>query len=82
MHSRCLERITHLIKKDSVKAGLSAVVGGTVGIVSNLSIGGVGLAIGGTAISISMGPFVATGAILATTGYGLFYLGKRIQRGY
>ena len=64
--------------KDTVNAVTSAVAGGAVGAGIYATTGGVGLAVGGTAIGVTLGPFVAIGAGVALTGYGIYWLGKQI----
>jgi uncharacterized membrane protein len=47
-----------------------------------LPIGGIGVAATGTAVGITLGPFIAIGAGVGLTAYGLYWLGKQVgQRG-
>lgn len=66
---------------DALKSVGSATVGGLAGAGVYSAIGGVGLAVGGTAVGITAGPFIAIGAGLGAVGYGLFWLGKQVAGG-
>ena len=55
----------------------SAVVGGAAGAATYASIGGVGVAAAGTAVGVTLAPFVAIGAGVSLLGWGLYSLGKR-----
>lgn len=58
--------------KDSTKAGISTVVGAGAGAATYGTIGGVGIAATGTAVGITLGPFIAIGAGLGLTTYGVY----------
>ena len=64
--------------KDGLKTVIAGVGGAGVGAATYSVIGGVGLAIGGTAVGITMGPFIAIGTGLGLTFYGLYWLGKQV----
>jgi hypothetical protein len=40
-------------------------------------IGGVGVAAGGTAVGITLGPFIAIAATVGLVRYGIYWLGKQ-----
>ena len=61
-----------------MKAGGAAVVGAGVGTGIYATIGGIGVAATGTAIGITLGPFIAIGAGVGLTGYGIYWLGKQV----
>ena len=63
---------------DGVKAAATGVVGGAVGAGTYAIIGGIGVAVGGTAVGITLGPFIAIGSGLGLVGYGVYWLGKQI----
>jgi hypothetical protein len=46
-------------------------VGATVGAGASALVGGMGLAVGGTAVGIGMAPVTAVGAVVGTAAYGL-----------
>jgi len=60
------------MKNIIASAGAGAVAGGA----THATIGGMGLAVGGTAIGITFVPMVAIGAGAALIVYGIFRLGK------
>lgn len=64
--------------KDGFKAATAGVVGAGAGAATYGVIGGVGIAVSGTAVGITIGPFVAIGAGLGLAGYGLYWLGKQV----
>lgn len=66
--------------KDAVKAAASATVGAGAGAATYATIGGVGVAATGTAVGITLGPFIAIGAGIGLTGYGIYWLGKQVGR--
>ena len=63
---------------DAVKAAGAGVAGAIVGAGTYATIGGVGLAVGGTAVGVTLGPFIAIGGGLALAEYGVYWLGKQI----
>lgn len=66
--------------KDGFKAVGAGVVGAGIGAATYGTIGGIGVAATGTAIGITLGPFIAIGAGIGLTGYGLYWLGKQVGR--
>jgi hypothetical protein len=64
--------------KNGVKAIVSAGVGAGAGAATYATIGGVGIAATGTAVGITLGPFIAIGAGIGLTTYGLYWLGKQV----
>lgn len=65
--------------KNVTKTLISAVVGGGVGAGAYSVIGGIGIAVGGTAVGVTVGPFVVIGAGLGAAAYGLVWLGKQLE---
>jgi len=63
---------------DLYGAAGSTVAGGAGGAAAYATIGGIGIAIGGTAFGITLGPFIAIGAGTALTAYGLIWLGWQL----
>ena len=66
--------------------GLKALTAGAGGAAAGAglyaAIGGIGVAATGTAVGITLGPFIAIGAGVGLTAYGLYWLGKQVgQRG-
>ena len=53
-----------------------------MGAATSTSIGGLGLAIGGSALAIGTAPVVAVGSVVGLAGYGIYRLfgGKRRKR--
>jgi len=66
--------------KDATKAGVATVAGAGAGALTYGTIGGVGIAATGTAVGITLGPFIAIGAGIGLTGYGIYWLGKQVGR--
>ena len=66
--------------KDSAKAGLATAAGAGAGVAAYGTIGGVGIAATGTAVGITLGPFIAIGAGLGLTAYGVYWLGKQVEK--
>ena len=68
--------------KEGTKNALKCVGAGTGGAAAGAGvyavIGGIGLAAGGTAVGITLGPFIAIGAGAGLLGYGLYWLGKEV----
>jgi len=64
--------------KDGLKAATSGAAGTGAGAALYAAIGGIGLAATGTAVGITLGPFIAIGVGVGLTGYGLYWLGKQI----
>lgn len=65
--------------KDSAKAGLAktTVAGAVLGAGTYCITGGVGVAAAGTAIGITLFPFIALGAVLGSAVYGCYWFGKQ-----
>lgn len=64
--------------KGAIKTVASGVCGAGVGAGVYGVIGGVGLAVGGTAVGLTLGPFIAIGTGIGTLGYGIYWLGKEV----
>lgn len=61
--------------EDQDPTAIGAVVAGAgVGAGASAIVGGMGLAIGGTAIGVAMAPVAAVGAVVGLAGYGLYKL--------
>ena len=56
---------------EKIKATLWAGIGGIIGAGASEIIGGIGLAVGGTAIGIGIAPLAAAGSIIGLAGYGI-----------
>jgi len=54
------------------KAALSAGIGATLAAGASTIIGGMGLAVSGTAVGIGVVSFAAVGAVIGLAGYGLY----------
>jgi len=67
-------------KKSALGAVGSAGAGAITGALAFKTIGGVGVAAGGAAFGLTVGPFVAIGAGVGAAGYGLYWLGKQVGR--
>jgi hypothetical protein len=52
----------------------AAIIGAGVGAGASAVVGGMGLAVAGTAVGITMAPVAAAGAVVGLAGYGLFKL--------
>lgn len=63
-------------KKEAVKAGGAAGAGAVVGGATFAYTGSIGVAIGGTAISIGAAPIIAVGAVVGMAGYGIYRIFK------
>ena len=66
--------------KEALKAAGSGVGGAAAGAATYSVIGGVGIAATGTAVGVTLGPFIAIGAVIGGAGYGLYRLGKYIGK--
>ncbi len=64
--------------EDGYKAVAAGLAGGGVGAATYGVIGGVGIAATGTAVGITLGPFIAIGAGVGLASYGLYWLGKQV----
>jgi hypothetical protein len=62
--------------KEVAKAGGAATAGAVVGGATFAYTGSIGVAVGGTAISIGAAPIVAVGAVLGIAGYGIYRIFK------
>ncbi len=58
--------------KELTKTGIATGVGAAAGAGTYGIIGGVGVAATGTAVGVTLGPFIAIGAGVGLTGYGLY----------
>ena len=65
-------------------AWASAIGAGAVGVAAGAGtygvIGRVGIAAGGTAVGITLGPFITIGAGVGLTAYDIYWLGKQAGR--
>ena len=66
--------------KSALSAAGSAGAGAIAGAVAFKAVGGIGVAAGGTAFGLTVGPFIAIGAGVGAVGYGLYWLGKQVGR--
>jgi hypothetical protein len=66
--------------KEAVNAVVSTGVGAAAGAATYGIIGGVGLAVTGTAVGVTLGPFMAIGAGIGLTVYGIFWFGKHVGK--
>jgi phage shock protein A len=71
------EALRAMTNDDTSSLGAAA-VGGVAGAATSSAIGGIGLAVGGTAVSVGMAPMIAAGAI---TGLGVAGLSRFLQQG-
>jgi hypothetical protein len=62
--------------KEVAKAGGAATAGAVVGGVTFAYTGSIGVALGGTAVSIGAAPIIAAGAVLGIAGYGIYRIFK------
>ena len=65
-------------EKDGLKAVATTAVGAGAGAATYGIIGGVGVAATGTAVGVTLAPFIAIGAGVGLVGYGLYWLGKQV----
>ncbi len=66
--------------KEGYKAAATGAAGAGVGAVVYGTIGGVGIAATGTAVGITLGPFIVIGAGIGLAGYGVYWLGKQVGK--
>jgi len=64
--------------KEPVRAGIATAAGAAVGAGTYGVIGGIGVAAKGTAIGVTLGPFIGIGAAVGLGGYCLYWLGKQV----
>jgi len=64
--------------KNGARAVVATVAGAGAGAAAYATIGGIGVAAAGTAVGITLGPFIAIGSGVGLTAYGLYWLGKQI----
>ncbi|HMB30622.1 MAG TPA: hypothetical protein VKN82_02225 [Desulfohalobiaceae bacterium] len=62
------------------KTAGSTIGGACVGAGASAVIGRIGIVAMGTGIGVGMGPFIAIGAGLGATGYGVYKLGQHHER--
>ncbi len=67
-------------RKDAFGALGAAAAGAGLGAAVYGTIGGVGIAATGTAVGLTLGPFIAIGAGLGSAAYGLYWLGKQVEK--
>lgn len=65
-------------QKELIKATAAGAAGAAVGAGTFATIGGVGLAMGGTAVGVTLAPFAVIGAGVGLVGYGCYWLGKQV----
>jgi hypothetical protein len=63
---------------DALNAVGSAGAGAAAAAGLHFIVGGVGVAAAGTAVGLTVGPFIAIGAGVGAAGYGLYWLGKQV----
>lgn len=66
--------------KELTKLGIHTGVGATIGAVANCSIGGIGVAVMGTAFGITLGPSIAIGAVGGSALYTICWFVKQADR--
>ena len=66
--------------KEATKAGAATATGAAGGAAIYGIIGGVGVAATGTAVGITLGPFLAIGASVGLGAYGIYRLGKQVGK--
>jgi len=66
--------------KEGFKAATAGAIGAGAGAAVYTTIGGVGVAATGTAVGITLGPFIAIGAGAGLAGYGVYWLGKQVGK--
>ena len=59
---------------EAFKAGGAAAAGAAAGAVTSSVVGGMGLTVAGTALSIGAAPVIAVGAVVGLAGYGIYKL--------
>ena len=64
--------------KNALKTVGAGAAGGAVGAGTYATIGGIGVAATGTAVGITLGPFIAIGTGVGLVGYGLYWLGRQV----
>ena len=66
---------------EAAKAAGVAGIGAAAGAATYGVMGGIGVAAGGTAVGITLAPFIAIGAGIGLFGYGLYWLGRQSSGG-
>lgn len=66
--------------KDALKTVVAGGIGAAAGVGAHGVIGSIGIAVGGTAVGVTLGPFMAIGAGVGAASYGFYWLGKQIQK--
>jgi hypothetical protein len=66
--------------REILKTTGTSLIGGAVGAGIYSAIGGMGLTAVGTAVGITLGPFIAIGAGLGGAVYRVFWLGKQFEK--
>ena len=64
--------------REAMKAAGATAVGAGGGAAISGTIGGIGVAATGTAVGVTLGPFIVIGTGLGATAYGICWLGKRV----
>lgn len=65
-------------KKEALNTVGSAGAGAVAGVGIYSLTGGIGIAVGGTAVGLTVGPFIVIGAGVGATAYGIYWLGKQV----
>lgn len=68
------------MKKITTKVLASVGVGAITGGATYTTIGGMGLAVGGTAVGITLGPMILIGSGVALTVMGAVEVGKKLKK--
>ena len=63
----------------TVPPGSRVATGAAIGASTYHVIGGIGIAAIGTAVGVTLGPFIGIGAGVGLGGYSLYWLGKQIE---
>lgn len=71
MPNKRKRRVNTKETKNVAKAGA---VGGAAGAGVYTAVGGAGLAVGGTAIALTIGAYILAGSVVAAAGYGVYRL--------
>lgn len=60
------------VSKEVLKATGAAAIGGVAGVGVAGAVGGMGLTLLGTAVSIGLAPMIGAGAVVGLAGYGVY----------
>lgn len=67
-----LEKLKMKNQAEKKKAVMATGAGALGGAATSTALGGMGLAVGGTAVSVGLLPVTAAGAVVGLAGYGLY----------